>query len=348
MLLVDSTFTSRGFGGIAQDNRAFQREFARIPNTTFLFDKNHKIVGTKNYSLNSSLRKLNIEALFLNKAVLDTVWDGPFFQIHLTGLKSPALRSKTYLRIHDIFPITNPEWFPFAGRKLFQVALRSLGSNTTLVCNSETTKKSISQNPFLSRLESIVVGCKVFSDMDSMSPCNQCAVCMGSISFENKLISVGTLEPRKNYVRLLEAWNEIAIRSQFSGFIIAGKLGWNFKHILAKMKNTKNFEWITPCNFGMQEVYSKAKGYISASLDEGFDMPSMEAAYFGLESALSNIAVHKELHPQTRIFFNPVELQEIKQAILSFRSPHKVELKDGIQDRWNEEFQKLLDIIEFE
>jgi glycosyltransferase involved in cell wall biosynthesis len=347
MLLVDSTFTSRGFGGIAQDNRAFQREFTRIPNTTFLFDKNHGVIGTRNYSLNRSLRKLNIEALFLNRTVSAFEWEGPFFQSHLTGLKSPAVNSKTYLRIHDLFPITHPDWFTFAGRRLFQVALGSLGSNTMLVCNSETTKKSVSQNPLLSKLESIVVGCKVFSDMDSISPCNQCAVCLGTTSFENKLISVGTLEPRKNYVRLLEAWNEIAIQSQFSGLIIAGKLGWNFKHILAKMKYTKNFEWITPCNFGLQEVYSKAKGYISASLDEGFDMPTMEAAYFGLESALSSIAVHKELHPQTRIFFNPVKPQEIKQAILNFRSPHKVELKDGIQDKWNEEFQKLLDVIEF-
>ena len=38
MLLVDSTFTTRGFGGIAQDNRDFVREFRQYRDISFLFD----------------------------------------------------------------------------------------------------------------------------------------------------------------------------------------------------------------------------------------------------------------------------------------------------------------------
>jgi glycosyltransferase involved in cell wall biosynthesis len=346
VILVDSTFTTRGFGGIAQDNRAFQSEFSKIPNTAFLFDKNCAVNKQNHYFLSKSLKTLNTEAFFLNRTLLNLKWNGPFFQTHLTGLKSPAINSKTFLRIHDIFPITNPEWFTFAGRRLFQIALRSVDSNTILVCNSQSTKRQISKNSFLSNNESIVVGCKVFSDMATMSPCNRCSVCKGLVSIENKLIAVGTIEPRKNYLRLLEAWNDIALQSQFSGLIIAGKPGWNFKYTVNRIKNTKNVEWITPCNLGMVEVYSRAKGYISASLDEGFDMPSMEAAYFGLESALSDIPAHFELHPSSKIFFNPTELSEIKKAILKFQNSEKVSLKNQSQDRWNKEFHNLLDAID--
>ena len=322
MILVDCTYASRGFGGIAQDNRAFASEFSKHNNVSFLLDKRTDQKYEPKIFLENKLDTLNKKALLVRRTVSGTAWGGHFFQSHLTGLQSPTEGDLTFLRIHDLFPLTNPEWFTYPGRELFKIAAKSIKPKTILICNSKTTQAQVNNHPITANFETMVVQCQVFFDSETAMPCGICYVCNNEDKMGNFLLAVGTIEPRKNYGRLLEAWSELRNKTNFDYLIIAGRLGWNYKTVLNQLRGVANLLWMQPCNHGIMILYGRAAGFISASLNEGFDMPSVEASTFGIDSALSDIAVHHELCPESRYFFNPSSVTEIKKAIvgLSFHS----------------------------
>ena len=74
-------------------------------------------------------------------------------------------------------------------------------------------------------------------------------------------------------------------------------------------------------------------------------MPSVEARSFGVESALSDIAVHRELCPGAKIFFNPYHGIDIQRAILSFSGARQTILKKAIDELWYAQFNNLVNHI---
>lgn len=341
MLLVDGTFLNRGFGGIAQDNRAFVSEFSKYGDSTLLLDKGNSENDMPHIFLTRKLRSLNKESLIRNRTIRNILWEGVFYQTHLTGLRTPTLHHQTFLRIHDLFPVSNPEWFTFPGRRLFNIALNSLPKSTVLVCNSKTTEIRVKQNKILSNFETMVIHCKVFQNELELMPCGACEICKNPTKLEQYLLAVGTIEPRKNYERLVQAWNQVGEKSNFKFLVIVGRTGWKSRQIIRQMNNAKNVHHLTPCNYAMISLYKNCSAFISASLDEGFDMPSLEARAFGLLSALSNIDVHNELCPESEVFFSPLEVQDIARGILQLEGSSGSNRLTDLQPSWSQHFQNL-------
>jgi glycosyltransferase involved in cell wall biosynthesis len=340
MLLVDCTFVSRGPGGIPQDNRAFAREFEKLGGSSFLFDKGHGDLGPQSIELSRGLRSLNKQAFLLNRTVENVRWEGNFYQTHLTGLRSPSLNGVTFLRIHDLFPISNPEWFTFQGRRLFNIAIKSIPKRTILVCNSFSTQKVAQKSAHLSQFESLVLNCKVFPEEVVDAPCGVCDVCVLPPLDERYLLAVGTIEPRKNYLGLIEAWTLASSRSSFKYLVVAGKKGWKSGQIVSKFRATKNLLVVTPCNYGIKTLYRNSGAFISTSFNEGFDMPSLEALSFGLPSALSDIDVHREMCADA-LFFNPHKINEVANAILTLEVHPRKSSVTSIQKSWSDDFVRL-------
>jgi glycosyltransferase involved in cell wall biosynthesis len=332
MLLVDSTFVNKGHGGIAHDNRFVSLKLQSELEAKLLFDRNSYIENCSGLHLRSSLKSINVRALLMRKTVSGISWNGDFYQTHLTGLRSPARFGVTYLRIHDIFPISNPEWFTYFGQKLFDIAAENIQPGTVLICNSKSTQKRISKNKQFGKFESLVVPCPISSIIEYDNPCGNCAVCSQQFNFSEFLLAVGTLEPRKNYGRLLEAWKKVHSKSDFKSLLIVGKFGWKSESLRKSLEVEESIAWITPCGYGLTRLYESASGFISASLAEGFDIPSAQAELYNLGIALSDIDVHRELVPNAEVFFDPLSVSSIESAIrvLEPRIPRKlVSFKDS-------------------
>jgi len=345
MLLVDSTFISRGFGGIAQDNRDFVLEFRNYRPTKFLFDKNFDQAVVDGIKLPKTMRTVNAQALLLNKTIQVTEWGGSFFQTHLTGLGTPNRSNSTFLRLHDIFPLSNPEWFTWRGQRIFKIAAKSLSPNTVLICNSVATQMAAKMNPEFSKFESMVVPCRIMKMDNSYIPCGTCEYCIRGLTATEFLLAVGTIEPRKNYERLIEGWESSQKKSDFRNLVIVGRPGWKSQNIQRKIKQNKTVIWVSPCDFGLQKIFFSANGFISASLAEGFDIPSVFAQKLGIPSAISSIEAHKEFCPDAQIFFNPNSEIEITDAIKMLKASDINSDLDYTSMDWHEKFDKLIERI---
>lgn len=228
----------------------------------------------------------------------------------------PEKKGSALVRIHDLFPITNPEWFRKSSVISFEKTLRkAVKDNHTFICNSKYTQKTMLS--IFPNSKTVLLYCSSFTN--SSNVCGQCQYCKLNLTPSRKyIIAVSTIEPRKNYIRLINAWIEIKDRVN-ADLIIIGKYGWRSNKTWRVIKKSKNS--ITHlndiCNAGLAKITSSASAYISVSLDEGFNFSALDAAIAGVPLIISDIPVHRELYGQSACYLDPKDVNDIKNAIMS-------------------------------
>ena len=247
---------------------------------------------------------------FFNLVLLSTTWSrriprrfrGYFYQQQVGPLRAHK-DNRWVIRTHDIFPVTNPEWFHWWTSRTFSRSLKvAVREKATFRCVSEYSRSEllriypdVKENAFVDRCEVTVLDREL---------CRSCVGCtnIGIAESSQFIISVGTLEPRKNYrqvIRLAESLPEI-------NFILIGKQGWKSHFEIDRLKlGIANIDWISSCCDGALNVfYSRASLFMSTSFDEGFNLPALEAReLYNLPLVLSDIPVHREIHTGFANFF---------------------------------------------
>lgn len=137
------------------------------------------------------------------------------------------------------------------------------------------------------------------------------------------VLSVATLEPRKNLERLLEAW--LLLRSdplvRTYQLLVLGAPGWNNKGLLRSYKEFKakdngvEFLDYIPDLENVARLYAGAELFILPSLYEGFGLPPLEAMASGTPVAVSDIPVFREIVAEAGFFFDPKDPNSIAGTI---------------------------------
>lgn len=134
---------------------------------------------------------------------------------------------------------------------------------------------------------------------------------------ENYILFVGTLQPRKNLARLIEALAEV--KDKNIKLVVAGKKGWMFEEILK-----------APEKFGVSErvkflenvpdedlpaLYENAVCFVLPSLYEGFGLPILEAMQNGCPVITSKVSSLPEAGGDAALYVNPMDSSDIADKI---------------------------------
>jgi glycosyltransferase involved in cell wall biosynthesis len=140
------------------------------------------------------------------------------------------------------------------------------------------------------------------------------------------LLIVSTIEPRKNHLTLLSAWEQLrAERFPALKLLMVGALGWHQKSIVRKFR-----PWLDRGDtFLLEDVmaeelrvlYAQAKLTVCPSFGEGFDFSGIEAMRSGGAVAASDIPVHREVFGDAAEYFNPYSVDALAHAIGSVIDP---------------------------
>jgi glycosyltransferase involved in cell wall biosynthesis len=137
------------------------------------------------------------------------------------------------------------------------------------------------------------------------------------------LLYIGTIEPRKNIVNLIEAYCALPedIRQKHS-LVLAGGKGWRDEAILSTIHSyqTKGYDIIQTGYVSDDErdaLYNNASGFVNASHYEGFGMPVLEAMQYNLPVAISDIPVFHEVAGDAALYFNKNNVPEITHVLLT-------------------------------
>lgn len=154
--------------------------------------------------------------------------------------------------------------------------------------------------------------------------------------FSDKYIfSVGNVEPRKNYTRLIEAYKKLPkeITDEYP-LVIVGAGGWNNSDIKAAIQQAKEegYRIINPKQFVLDEdipaLYSGATFYVFTPIYEGFGMSPLEAYACGVPVIASNVASVPEAAGKAAMYVDPYDVDDIKEKMLNMfkkleQDPHQ-------------------------
>lgn len=225
--------------------------------------------------------------------------DSIFIQCQLSHvIVDTASNTKWIVRLHDIFPITNPSWFRFYSRRIFAVGFWNSINRAVFICDSITTKNSLLDISKNIETRTFISPCPV--SLQVSSKCEKCNGCNFSTP-RDYIVNLGTLEPRKNHLELLEAWERSSLyKNGDFGLVIIGRRGWKNRKIrrkLRKLRKSANVYWLNYCcDARTQEIVRHAKSLVSNSLNEGFNLPIAESLIQKTPVLATDIPVHREIY----------------------------------------------------
>ena len=130
------------------------------------------------------------------------------------------------------------------------------------------------------------------------------------------VLYVGTLQPRKNLVRLIEAFGRIVGMPRERGrlqLVLAGKEGWLSENILARPRELGIEGRVAFPGFvddaDRAALYSGASLFVMPSLYEGFCMPVLEAMACGAPVVCSNVSSIPEIAGDAALLFDPLDVK---------------------------------------
>ena len=135
------------------------------------------------------------------------------------------------------------------------------------------------------------------------------------------LLFVGTIEPRKNLVTLIEAFNYLKKQYKIEhNLILIGKKGWKYKAIfeaIAESDYRKNIYHLDYLNDELVALcYKLATVFVYPSYYEGFGLPLLEAIKLGTPVVCSNTSSLPEVVGDAALQINPHCYLELAEAII--------------------------------
>jgi alpha-1,3-rhamnosyl/mannosyltransferase len=130
------------------------------------------------------------------------------------------------------------------------------------------------------------------------------------------LLSVGTLEPRKNLVRVLRAFAQLpaTLRDRFP-LVVVGAAGWRDAPIFAELGPLERNRQVRVLGYvddqTVAALYAGARAVVYASLYEGFGLPIVEAMASGAPVLTSNIGCMKEVGENAALLVDPHDTEAV-------------------------------------
>jgi glycosyltransferase involved in cell wall biosynthesis len=145
------------------------------------------------------------------------------------------------------------------------------------------------------------------------------------------LLFVGTVQPRKNLVRLIQAYAKVSEKHQDLKLVICGKLGWNYSEVLEAVKKVDGGKIVITGYADvskMEALLSASLLYVQPSITEGFGLPVLEAMDRGIPVASSNGGALPEVIGDAGVLFDPFSVEGMAIAIERILGDR--ELREGI------------------
>lgn len=136
------------------------------------------------------------------------------------------------------------------------------------------------------------------------------------------LLYVGTLQPRKNLARVLDAFAVSADRPALADvqLVLAGKRGWLYDALFAQVARLNltdrvRFPGYVP-DADLPALLSGALAFVYPSLYEGFGIPVLEAGACGVPVITSNTSSLPEVAGDAALLVDPHDVEAIAEAMV--------------------------------
>jgi glycosyltransferase involved in cell wall biosynthesis len=130
------------------------------------------------------------------------------------------------------------------------------------------------------------------------------------------LLAVGTIEPRKNYPRLLAAYRLLRERGGAPPLVVVGRVGWAYGSALDELRAEPGVRLLTNVDDRtLRALYRAAAALALPSVYEGFGLPLLEAMAEGLPALAANAGALPELAGDAALLVDPLDVEAIADGL---------------------------------
>lgn len=220
--------------------------------------------------------------------------------------------------VHDLAFERYPSLFPRAWRTLYRLGLRAAVRRAhAIVTPSRTTAEDVLSRTKVDPRKLHVVPLAASlpgAEVDVADVLARLKVRAPYVLF------VGTIEPRKNLVRVVRAYRRVAATGVPHALVLAGPLGWRHEALMRELALEGPGEIVMTGALTPEEldaVYRAADVFVYPSMYEGFGLPVVEAMVRGIPTVASNTSALPEVTGDAALGVNPRSVREIAAAIES-------------------------------
>jgi len=234
------------------------------------------------------------------------------------------------LLVHDILPLQYPDWFPSQALPALQHwFLETLGFVDRALCTSRSGMQALRaylDGGKISRTRLLEIGFfPLGSDFVLPKEAGEPASASVLHALEQarqrpSMLLVGTVEPRKGHEQALAAFDALWSAGLDVGLTIVGKPGWMTGALVAALEahreKGRRLNWLAKANDAeLAQLYRGHAGLLMASKGEGFGLPLVEAAHFGLPILARDLPIFREIAGDGATFFSGEAPEALAEAV---------------------------------
>ena len=247
--------------------------------------------------------------------------DPPGDIFHATNHMFPfPLRAvRTVLTIHDLTILLFPQFHPANRLALMGPALVPAARRADRIVTSSASSRDDILKLLPVEPDRVVVVPGGIEPIFEPKSAGEVAARLGPLGLRagQYLLFLGTIEPRKNLARLLQAVESAG--SAIGPLVLAGEEGWNNTEIreavarLARDGRVRDLRYV-PDDLRVM-LYAGARAFVYPSLYEGFGMPPLEAIACGTPVLTSNVSSLPEVMGDAALFVDPQDVGAIASGL---------------------------------
>lgn len=276
-----------------------------------------------------------------------------FAPAHILPLRLPEGMRKV-LAVHDLvstlYPETMANYNRFVHNLYFQ---QSVQASDHIITMSEHTKQAIIDHFKFGPDRITVIYEGVNPDFKPLPKPAVQSVVQRFHQQKPYFLAVGTLEPRKNYPVLLQAFKHY---SEDYDLVIIGKQGWKAQGIFKTIQDLQLTNKVKILGYvdinELPHFYNGAELFIFPSLYEGFGLPLVEAMACGVPVVCSNSSCLPEIGGEAALYFQAQSVQALVSKIGQVLSDAQLNqslrekgIKQAAKFNWDNTAQKTLAVL---
>ncbi len=235
----------------------------------------------------------------------------------------PLIHPRTVVTIHDLGYLFYPEAHGrFSGWYLRASTRWSARQARLVIAVSEATARDVVKYGGVKRDKVRVVHHGYdprFQPITDAAPIAAAKQRIGLLAGEQYVLYVGTLQPRKNLRRLIEAWSQLGELADGYKLVLGGKPGWMYADIYAQVRKLGLESRVLFPGYLRDEdlpaLYSGASLFALVSLYEGFGLPALEAMACGTPVLAANSTSLPEIVGDAGIYCDPENVSSIAAGL---------------------------------
>lgn len=265
--------------------------------------------------------------------------------------------------VFDLLPVQYPEFFPPGAAENFECWLQTIAEFDGALCISRSTQQAL--HDWLQRnlphrhhqfaLDWFHLGSDLERSVPTLGVPEQSQAMLASLQTHPTFLMVGTLEPRKGHAQVLDAFERLWLAGHRLTLVIVGKQGWMVDDLMDRIhahpEKNIHLHWLQGVSDEfLTMLYKSSTALIAASYAEGYGLPLIEAARYGLPVLARDIPVFREVAQEHAFYFGGESGLELNEAVLCWLALRQKDLHPNPHamraSSWKKSAQRLLQLID--